>query len=57
VKKSNKTVVMRKFSLILSFTVGNSESPKLGMHNLVRDGPLSYVHIGHETPVDTNTNL
>jgi hypothetical protein len=48
---------MRTFSLILSFTVGNSESPKMGMHYLVRDGSLSYVQIGHETPVDVNTNL
>jgi len=48
---------MRTFSLILNFTVGNSESPKLEMRNLVRDGPLSYVHIGHETPFDVNTNI
>jgi len=48
---------MRTFSLILNFTVGHNESPKLGMHNLVRDGPLSYVHIGHETPFDVNINL
>jgi hypothetical protein len=43
---------MRTFSLLFSFTVGNSETPKLGMRNLVRDGPLSYVHIGRETPFD-----
>jgi hypothetical protein len=48
---------MRTFTLIRSFTVGNSESLKLGMRNLVRDGPLSYVQIGHETPFDVNTNL
>jgi len=45
---------MRMFSFILNFTVGNSEPPNLETRNLVRDGPLSYVHTGHETPFDVN---